>query len=216
MQKDIDNSSVDRHNDGVEVKIVYLNDLLTEKKMTKYRLAKESGIPQTTITDVCSRKARIEKCSADTIYKIAKVLDVSMESLIEQEMEDYVQEPKRCSFEVFKSNVCHFVKDKGDIDFIIDTLTADEVRTLYNRQWYAEAFYLLAMVDYLSRENDVPLCTNYNDIRTQKLQEVIYPVSAVLSDTAMKTDKYREECRNNAIPEFLHFNIVECEVRNVC
>ena len=69
---------------------MYLNDLLTEKKMTKYRLAKESGIPQTTITDICSRKARIEKCSVDTIYKIAKVLDVSMESLIEQEMEEYV------------------------------------------------------------------------------------------------------------------------------
>ncbi len=195
---------------------MYLNDLLTEKKMSKYRLSKESGIPQTTISDICSRKARIEKCSADTIYKIAKVLDVSMESLIEQEMKSHIQEPKRHSFEVFKSNVCHFVKDKGDIDFIIDTLTTDEVRALYNRKWYAEAFYLLAMVDYLSRENDVPLCTNYNDIRNQKLQELIYPASAVLSDAAMKTDKHREECIRNAIPEFLNFNIVESEIRNVC
>lgn len=121
--------------------------------MSRYRLAKESGVPQTTITDICSQKTRIEKCSADTIYKIAKALNVSMESLIEEAMEDYNSEPKRSSFEVFKSNVCHFVKDKGDIDFIIDTLTTDEIRTLYNRKWYAEAFYLLAMIDYLSREN---------------------------------------------------------------
>lgn len=194
---------------------MYLNDLLAERQMSKYRLAKESGIPQTTIIDICSRKARIEKCSADTIYKIAKVLHVSMESLIEQEMESCVPKPKRSSFEIFKSNVCHLVKDKGDIDFILDTLSSDEVRTLYNRKWYAEAFYLLAMIDYLSRENDVPLCTNYNDIRSQRLQEVLYPASAVLADAAMKTDKYCKDCMQNAIPEFLNFNIVESEVRNV-
>jgi len=74
---------------------MYLNDLLAEKKMSKYRLAKESGVPQTTIADICSKKARIEKCSVDTIYKIAKVLHVSMESLIEQELENHEKEPKK-------------------------------------------------------------------------------------------------------------------------
>ncbi len=194
---------------------MYLNDLLTEKKMSKYKLSKLSGIPQTTIIDICSKKARIEKCSADTIYKIAKVLNVSMESLIESEINDYVVQPKRSSFEVFKSNICHYVKDKGDIDFIIDTLTRDEIRTLYNLKWYAESFYLLAMVDYLSNENDVPLCTNYNDIRSQKLKDVVYPASVLLSDSALKTDKHRKESLKKAIPEFLHFNIVESEIRNV-
>ena len=194
---------------------MYLNDLLNEKKISKYRLAKESGIPQTTIVDICSKKTRIEKCSADTIYKIAKALNVSMECLIEHEIESSVRKPKRYSFEVFKSNVCHFVKDKGDIDFIIDTLTTDEIRVLYNRKWYAEAFYLLAMVDYLSRENDVPICTNYNDIRNQRLNDVIYPTSVVISDTAMNTDKHRKQSIKNAIPEFLNFNIVESEIRNV-
>ncbi len=194
---------------------MYLNDLLAERQISKYRLAKESGIPQTTIVDICSRKTRIEKCSADTIYKIAKVLNVSMESLIEHEIEGVTLETRRSSFEVFKSNVCHLVKDKGDIDFIIDTLSSDEIRNLHERQWYPECFYLLAMVDYLSRENDVPICTNYNDIRSERLQEVIYPAGAVLSDLAMKTDKHCKECMENAIPEFLNFNIVESEVRNV-
>ena len=197
------------------VSTVYLNDLLAEKKISKYRLAKESGIPQTTIADICSRKSRIEKCSADTLYKISKVLGVSMESLIEQEMEDSAIQRKRPSFEVFKSNVCHLVKDKGDIDFIIETLTTDEVRALYVRRWYAEAFYLLAMLDYLSRENQVPLCTKYNDIRAQKLQKIVYPAGVVLLDTAAKTDKHRRECIKNAIPEFLRFNIAESDIRNV-
>ena len=30
--------------------------------------------------------------------------------------------PFRGSFEIFKSNICHMVKDKGDMDFIIDVL----------------------------------------------------------------------------------------------
>ena len=32
---------------------------------------------------------------------------------------------------------------------MIDTLESDEIRRLYNKQWYPEALYLLAMVDYL-------------------------------------------------------------------
>lgn len=194
---------------------MYINELLREKNMSKYRLSKESGIPQTTIMDICSGKARIEKCSADTIYKIAKVLDVSMESLIEENMNPSIRESKRTSFDVFKSNVCHYVKDKGDIDFIIETLSNDEIRTLYDRQWYAESFYLLAMVDYLSKENDIPVCTNYNDIRTQRLKEPVFPSGVLLSDEAMQTDTHRKEALENAIPEFLKYNIIESEIRNV-
>lgn len=194
---------------------MYLNDLLNKKKISKYRLAKESGIPKTTIIDLCNGKTRIEKCSANTLYRIAKVLNVSMESLIEQEMKQNDIKSERMSFEVYKSNVCHLVKDKGDIDFIIDVLSSDEIRRLYNRNWRIEAFYLLAMVDYLSRENEVPICTNYNDLRKQKLHETVYPIGAVLSDKAMKTDKHCKKCLENAIPEFLKFNIVESEVRNV-
>lgn len=26
---------------------------------------------------------------------------------------------KRCSFELFKSNVCHWLKEEGDIDFLV-------------------------------------------------------------------------------------------------
>lgn len=29
---------------------------------------------------------------------------------------------KRCSFELFKSNVCHWLKEEGDIDFLIQVL----------------------------------------------------------------------------------------------
>lgn len=193
---------------------MYMSELLEKKNMSRYRLSKESGVAQSTIADICSGKARIEKCSADTLYRIAKTLGVTMESLIEKEMEAQAQH-HRTSFDVYKSNVCHLVKDKGDIDFIMDVLTNDEVRKLYERKWYAECFYLLAMTDYLSRENEIPLCTKYNDIRSRKMKEVLYPASVVLMDKAMKTDTNRKESIRKAIPEFLKYNIVEVEVRNV-
>lgn len=193
---------------------MYMSELLEKKNMSRYRLSKESGVAQTTIADICSGKARIEKCSADTLYRIAKTLGVTMESLIEEEMEAQAQH-HRTSFDVYKSNVCHLVKDKGDIDFIMDVLTNDEVRKLYERKWYAECFYLLAMIDYLSRENEIPLCTKYNDIRSRKMKEMLYPAGVILMDKAMKTDTNRKESIRKAIPEFLKYNIVEVEVRNV-
>lgn len=39
---------------------------------------------------------------------------------------------KRCSFELFKSNVCHRLKEQGDIDFLIETLKEDMIRQYYN------------------------------------------------------------------------------------
>lgn len=189
-----------------------LNEVLTQKNMTKYRLWKESGVPQATISDICTGKASIEKCSAETIYRIAKVLDVPMESLIAPAIENR----NRPTFEVFKSNTCHQVKDMGDIPFIIQTLKENQVRSLYEKKWYPEALYLLAMVDYLSRLHNVPLYTNYNDIRRAKLQRPVYPASVVILCKTQKSDEPKQACLSKAIPEFLRFNIVESEVRNVC
>ena len=52
--------------------------------MTKYRLAVLSGIPHTTLNDICSGKTKLQKCSAETVYKLAKTLNVSMELLTEE------------------------------------------------------------------------------------------------------------------------------------
>ena len=106
---------------------------------------------------------------------------------------------KRCSFELFKSNVCHRLKEQGDIDFLIETLKEDMIRQYYDKKWYPESFYLLAMVDYISRENNVPICNDYDDLRQQKMQKMIYPVgilitASVLSDDSVKEDAVKLLC----------------------
>lgn len=193
-----------------------LNEVLERKRITKYRLWKESGVPQATISDICTGKTKIEKCSAETIFRIAKVLDVSMESLIAPAVQRMDEDRKRPSFDIFKSNVCHQVKDLGDIPFIIQLLQSNQIRELYEKKWYPEALYLLAMLDYISRENNVPICKNYNDLRSCRLQKMIYPSSVAILCKAMNSDIPKKEIIRMAIPEFLRFNIVESDVRNVC
>ena len=191
-----------------------VNDLLEKENMSRYRLSKESGVAMTTITDICSGKAELDKCAAGTLYKIAKALGVTVDYILENSSEKNVD--YRCSFETFKSNTCHHVKDMGDIDFIIETLEADEIRKLYERNWHREALYLLAMIDYLSRMNGLPICTNYNDIRSLKLEKPSFPAGVVALYAATGDESIKEKALANAIPEFIRFNIVESEVRNVC
>ncbi len=187
-----------------------IKEKLDEKNMTMYRLSKESGVPQATINDICSGKAEMEKCAAGTLYRLAKVLDVTIEKILESAREEY-----RSSFENFKSNTCHHLKDMGDIDFMLLVIESDEIRLLYDKHWYPEALYLLAMLDYLSRVNDIPLCTKYDDIRSRKLQTPVYPVGVLLASEIMKSEEIKKKAEKEAIPEFRRFNIIENEVRNV-
>ncbi len=187
-----------------------IKEQLEKQHMTKYRLSKESGVPQATINDICSGKAELEKCSAGTLYRLAKVLGVSIEDILESARTEY-----RSSFETFKSNTCHHVKDMGDVDFMIQVLESDEIRTLYERKWYPEALYLLAMLDYLSRENNIPVCTRYDDIRVRRLSKPIYPAGVLMTCEVLKSEAPLRKAEKEAIPEFRRFNIIENEVRNV-
>ena len=122
---------------------------------------------------------------------------------------------KRSSFEHFKSNTCHHVKDMGDLDFIVTILKNDEIRKFYNKHWYPEALYLLAMLDFLSRINEIPLCSKYNDLRMTKLEKPIYPLGVLINSEVLKSDEPLRIAEKEAIPEFRRFNIIEGNVRNV-
>ena len=196
-----------RYNDNGGM--IMLNEMLEQRQMSKYQLAKQAGVPYMTVNDLCNGKTSIGKCNAETVYLIAKAIDVSMEELLESSWE------QRASFELFKSNVCHHVKDMGDIDFLIQTLTNDEISQYYQKKWYPECFYLLAMVDYISRLNDIPPCSDYDDLRAMKLSQVIYPSGVIAMSLAQQSEAPKEKAWAESIPEFRRFNIVENEVRNV-
>jgi len=107
------------------------------------------------------------------------------------------------------------VKNMGDINFIFNTLESNQIRKLYQKKWYPESLYLLAMVDYLSRENDLPICDEYSDLRRAKLQKPIFPASVIAMSVLEGTDRPKRDSYAHAIPEFRRFNIVESEVRDI-
>lgn len=62
-----------------------LQEYMNSKNITKYRLSKISGVPKTTVIDICSGKSSLEKCSARTIQQLANALDCSMEFILSLE-----------------------------------------------------------------------------------------------------------------------------------
>lgn len=186
-----------------------IKDLLVEKNMSIYELSKISSVPYTTCNDIVNGKRQLKNCSAGTVYKIANTLNISMDELLEQEF------MQRSSFENFKSAICHRVKELGDLEFVLDTLRCNDIRKYYRRKWYPECLYLLAMLDYISRENNISICEEYDDLRSCKLEKVIYPAGIIAVSVASKSAEPLERAKKEAIPEFMRFNIIESDVRNV-
>ena len=75
----VDNTSAYRYNEGenmVEMIAMTLKDMLKLRNMSMYALSHLSRVPMTTINDLCSGRTRIERCSGETLYKIAGALKI--------------------------------------------------------------------------------------------------------------------------------------------
>lgn len=59
-----------------------LQNFLDSKNITKYRLSQISGVPKTTIIDICSGKSSLQKCSARTVQRLAEALGCTMEYMM--------------------------------------------------------------------------------------------------------------------------------------
>lgn len=59
-----------------------LQEYIDSRNITKYHLSQISGVPRTTIIDICSGKSSLHKCSARTVQQLAIALDCSMEYIM--------------------------------------------------------------------------------------------------------------------------------------
>ena len=60
-----------------------LQEMLDQRQITKYQLSKLSGVPKTTIMDICAGRSDIERCSAKTVQQLATALNCTMEDIME-------------------------------------------------------------------------------------------------------------------------------------
>jgi len=118
-------------------------------------------------------------------------------------------------FEIFKSNICHEVKSIGDIEYLIKIMKSNEIQDYFEKNELLECFYLLGMIDYLCKENNLPFNSKYNYIRQYKLEKQVFPRGVLVLASIYNNDEPCKEALKECIPEFLRYNIVEAEVRNV-
>ena len=62
-----------------------LQEAISERNISRYRLSKVSGIPWATLSDICSGKTELERCSAGTVLKLSKALGMTMEETLDLE-----------------------------------------------------------------------------------------------------------------------------------
>ena len=124
------------------------------------------------------------------------------------------------TFTWYRSEICHFLKESGDADFIAAIVGERWVERFWEWQWYAEAFYLIAIVDYLSDLHNVERYGGYNTYRRYKLENVLYPQD-VLINFRLQPEKYNpqmviEQCKKDPCSRyFIRYNIVEGDIRDV-
>ena len=184
--------------------------LLKNENLTMYECSKRSGIPYSTLSDIIKGKTPIERVSSGHLRALAETLRLTMDELYSQ-----VHVPERTSFETFKSQVRHEISRLGDAEFVKETCREDLIRRYWRWEWYHEAFYLLAALDYLCRMNNVKPPEQYEDIREYKLPEPVFPMDLNVAAKVDSKFDIRENALKESIPEFRKFNIVEKDIRNV-
>ena len=188
-----------------------LNVLLVKKNITQYKLSKISGIPQSTISDLCLNKTSPQKCSAITLFKIASSLNVTVEDFLTKEFD----ENSLKDFEVFKSSVCQLYKSMEPIEFINKVLKSKKIQKYFKEKQFAKSFYLCAFVDYASDENHIKRSKELDFFRTLSLFEPLYPQGVIILDNTLKTNKNKKEALKKSIPQFKKYNIIESDINNV-
>jgi transcriptional regulator with XRE-family HTH domain len=185
--------------------------IVRKKRMTGYQLSKKSGIPQTTITDLISGKSDLSKCNGLTLYRLSRALEIPMESLMEQ----ILFGEETFDFETFRSDECHLLKSRGDILYLNELYDSRRISILYQARSYKEAYYLLGMADYLCRLHGLPLRAEFDEMRKKQLEKTVYPSDVILSSKLSEDTSLLKRAEKDSIPEFMRYNIVEVDVRNV-
>ena len=191
-----------------------LRSVLIDKNISLYQLEKASHISHATLNDIYNERSNIDNCSILVMSKIAASLNMDIDDLYKKlTYRDLSLFTYNEDFDLFKSDTLQRLKREKEEDFIKRMATTDVINNYYQNKKYKEALYLLALLDYLSKKNSLPLLKQYDYLRDYKLDKVyvsksLYLLLAYKSTTV--TSIYKE-----CIKEFLKYNIVEAEIDNV-
>lgn len=183
-------------------------DLLAKKNTTGYALAKNTGIPYTTINDLINGKTIIQNVSLKHAILIADYLKVDVRSLMNLETAEPIE------FRYFRNNVLHNLKRLGAVDFIDKITREKQIDFYYKNDSKEYAYYLLALIDYICDTYQLPVYSKrYNELRKEKLDQPYFVGSRLVKFNTI--EEAEKKLQIKVIPEFKKYNIIEEDIFNV-
>ena len=205
---------------------MYLMNLMNKKRMTRAGLSVMSGVPDSTLRDILSGKAKIDHCEAATIYGIAGALDTTVEDILDHYWDEC---PKGGDEEIPEQRPLHdgqtLLLFYSTVDRLVQLRQAVEdaslascfnsesfIDQLFAEGFYREAFFALGLADYLNRNLGMKTDPRFDAYRGYVLDCPVYSLSTLGeyddSEELKKARAYAEVC---AIPELAVFNIFMTE-----
>jgi len=114
-------------------------------------------------------------------------------------------------FDVYRSEICHRIKRYGEIEMIKKIHNSNKILEYMQNKDYAQALYLLGMIDHLCVTNGLERMSFYEPLRSLKLEKLLVPSGVYIIDQEIQPG-YIEECVKTAYPEFLKHNIPEGDI----
>ncbi len=117
------------------------------------------------------------------------------------------------SFDLFKSEVCHFIKTYGDHHFAEMILRYNFVQYFWDNNQQYKSFYCLAILDYYAYKYKTKPLPDYDKFRDCPLKDYLFPsdilILSDLGDSSIK-EQAIAECNQSDIGKFfIKYKIVE-------
>lgn len=160
---------------------------LKERNISIRTMSNITAIPYSTLSDIVNEKVKLEDCQFKTLKKIAVFMNISIDDLV-YEYED---------FQTFRNSLHHMIVRTDELDLILYIIESKKIDYYVLHEDYIKALYLLSVLDYFSRINDISLCKNYSSLRTKKLNKPFLVNNIPVEDV------------NKCIDEFVAHNIFE-------
>lgn len=204
--------------------MMFLNNLMNSRNLTRAELSACSNIPESTLRDILNGKAQLDRCAAVTLYNLAYALDVSVEDILEDYWEELAHERDAhtripvhddhslMNFYVLADSMLGRLRATGDLAFIDGIDQNGWIERLYQSRQYRCALFLLGMMDYLCRKNGVRQVARYDEYRKARLDGPVYALRTLnVNDDDGAFQRARTEAENNAIPELGRYGIYMTE-----
>ena len=166
-----------------------LSSVIKLKYGSLRNFSKQNSIPYSTLYDLCCGKKELMDCNGRTLWKLAIGLDTTVDNLLRGE-----------PFQSFRDNLHHQYVKWGSLQFLIHYLERNEVARLWKNGQSIRALYLLAMLDTICENEELPFAAEYDDLRSYSLEAPFF-----VGDSVFNIDLAKQ----NALPQFIKYNIIE-------